>query len=119
MNDEIYFYDASALLQIPSAYFNDVVILTSVSVIKKLEEAKRQGNTRAEEYLQYFRYSGISNPDNQLVCIHNSEGPTAEIEDAKWLDNTYYPDRVVFVTADLSTALLAQTYFGSDSIKLI
>lgn len=119
MNDEIYFYDASALLQLPAAYFNGISILTSVSVIKKLEEAKRQGNTRAEEYLQYFRYSGILNPENKLICINNSESSKAEIEDAKWFDDTYYPDRVVFVTADLSSALLAQTYFGSDSIKLI
>lgn len=113
MND-IYFYDASALLKLN--YPINEPFLTSVNTIKKIENAADCGSRYALLCLDYLKSLNLLDINNDYICILPHE---SEIEDAQWFNNTLYPDCVVFATANLSTALEAQRYFGNDNIKLI
>lgn len=133
MNNEYHFYDTSALLERANTLseFEENIVI-STTVLEELEKIKSSNNKDevvkqmarkiiryiknnpseievicyVDDMLDYVRELGIesSTPDNKILAA------------AIWYDQHVAPDNTTFFTNDLSLSVIANLYFGEDSI---
>lgn len=133
------FYDTSSLLMITDSLDENSKIAISSITLTELENIKasssKDEHTRycARRLLNYINNHLNSNnldiilyqatfPEQLKVNIpvsHPLNDDARIIYSAIWYDKKLHPDDVTFVTNDISQKLIANTYFGSDSLESI
>lgn len=129
------FYDTSSLLLRADNLFNnsDEQIIISTITLKELEEIKTNARKNEDIKYQARKLTALldQNTDKYIVWIYNDFmliddlakfGSTNDIKilaTAIDYDNKCHPDEVNFITNDLALKNIANTVFGSDSIKSV
>lgn len=129
------FYDTSSLLLRADNLFNNEneTIVISTITLKELEEIKTNGRKSEDIKYQARKLTTLLDqyPNLYTVWIYNDTMMTEELatygstNDIKILacaqdyDRKMHPDETIFYTNDLALKNIANTIFGSDSIKSV
>lgn len=134
-NPDKYFYDTCSLLLAGESLFEkeDQFLISSIT-FKELERIKTASNKDAD-----IKYSARlllhlfeAHPDKYEVIVHSTEyeneitnasleltDDTKILSDAIYANDILYPDRIIFVTNDLSLKHIANIFFGHDMIDSV
>lgn len=134
MNEYLFYDTSSLLLDCKNLFKNKTPFIISSITLKELENIKTSFSKDAEVKMaaRALLNQLVSHIGEFTVWQYNESmlAPIIEKElevspDTKILscainyDNTVHPDEVIFVTADLGQYLIANLFFGQDSVKLL
>jgi len=134
MNEYLFYDTSSLLLDCKNLFKNKTPFIISSITLKELENIKTSFSKDAEVKMaaRALLNQLVSHIGEFMVWQYNESmlAPIIEKElevspDTKILscainyDNTVHPDEVIFITADLGQYLIANLFFGQDSVKLL
>lgn len=134
MNEYLFYDTSSLLLDSKNLFKNKTHFIISSITLRELENIKTSYSKDAEVKMaaRALLNQLVSHVGEFTVWQYNESmiAPIIEKEleitpDTKILscainyDNIVHPDEVVFVTADLGQYLIANLFFGQDSIRLL
>lgn len=129
MNNEYHFYDTSALLEREKDLFsiNENVVISSIT-LEELDNLKPK-NPKARRIIKLLeqnkdKYEVLFYNDAMFEYLHevgltNITPDTQILATALHYDIYIHPDETIFITNDLHLKVLANYFFGEDSIKSI
>lgn len=121
-----YFFDTSSLL-IADEIIEDITVISSITLVE-LENIKNSENKdsyikyRARKLLEKIESCEIVIFKNSMLQGFEEFGNSNDIKIlacAHWYDKNKAPDETVFITNDKNLKLIANCYFGEDSIASI
>jgi len=125
------FYDTSSLLLLSDEELNEDFIISSIT-LSELENIKTSRNkdfevkSAARHILRQLteesrNYQVVIYQPNHLDLLKNYSFEVNDdiriLADALWADQNIAPDDITFVTNDLALMMIANLYFGDDSIS--
>ena len=135
--NEYHFYDTSSLLKRASNLFDiEENIVISTITLQELEKIKssadkepsiraatRQVLNKLHEHPEDYEVAIYNNEDEILLPIKQMMLPinndTKILASAIMYDKKYHPDETVFYTNDISLQVIANLFFGEDSVRWI
>lgn len=135
--NEYHFYDTSSLLKRASNLFDiEENIVISTITLQELEKIKssadkepsvraatRQVLNKLHEHPKGYEVAIYNNEDEILLPIKKMMLPinndTKILASAIAYDNMYHPDETIFYTNDISLQVIANLFFGEDSVRWI
>jgi predicted ribonuclease YlaK len=127
------FYDTSSLLLLSDDELNEHFIISSIT-LSELENIKTSRNKDYDIKMQArhtlrklaedsSNYTVIIHQPTNLELLNNYSFDVNNdiriLADALWADKNIAPDDITFITNDLALMMIANLYFGNDSISYI